>query len=89
MAETVGTQSAPQEDPQISRTAHALVGEYLSPAEAARYGRVSRKTIDRLIARGELPAYRVGSRLVRIKTADLDNCFTSAPLNVARPAGGQ
>lgn len=70
-------------------TTENQVGDYVSPAEAARYGRVSRKTIDRLIARGELPAYRVGSRLVRIKTANLDNCLTSAPLNVARPAGGQ
>jgi excisionase family DNA binding protein len=41
-------------------------------AEAAERLAVSTKTVRRLIARGVLPARRIGSRLIRIDAADLD-----------------
>jgi len=33
---------------------------------------VSTKTVRRLISRGQLPARRIGSRMIRIDAADLD-----------------
>lgn len=41
------------------------------PEAAARLG-VDAKTIRRMITRGDLPARRVGPRLIRIRVADLD-----------------
>lgn len=38
---------------------------------AARYG-VSERTIRRRIAEGQLPAYRVGPRTIRVRTADVE-----------------
>ena len=55
--------------------------DYLTINQAAdRYG-VHRRTIRRRIAAGHLPAYRMagGSRLVRIKSADLDALLTLIP----------
>jgi len=45
---------------------------FFSPAAAASYVDVSRRTIDRAIADGSLPAYRAGSRVVRIRVTDLE-----------------
>ncbi|CAM3543020.1 excisionase family DNA-binding protein [Isoptericola cucumis] len=45
---------------------------FLSPVEAAVHVGVSRRTIDRAIADGQLPAYRAGSRVVRIRVTDLE-----------------
>jgi len=45
---------------------------FISPYEAATYLSVSRRTIDRLIADGSLPAYRAGARAVRIRVTDLE-----------------
>ena len=44
-------------------------------AGAAEYGGCTERTIDRLIQSGELPAYRFGSKSIRIKRADLDKLF--------------
>jgi len=44
----------------------------LSVAEAAARLRVDQKTIRRAIARGDLPARRIGQRLIRIRTVDVD-----------------
>jgi excisionase family DNA binding protein len=44
----------------------------LSLDEAAQELRMSKRALRRLISSGELPAYRVGRGLVRIKSADLD-----------------
>ena len=49
----------------------AVHSPLLSVAETATRLRVSEKTIRRLIARGELPALRVGSQ-IRIDVADLE-----------------
>lgn len=40
--------------------------------EAARLLAIHRNTLDRLIARGDLPAYKIG-RSVRIRKTDLEN----------------
>jgi excisionase family DNA binding protein len=50
--------------------------------QAAGYLSVSRRTIQRLISQGDLPAYHVGdTRVVRIKQEDLDGIMT--PLEAA------
>ncbi len=45
---------------------------YITRKEAAARLSVSLRVLDGLIARGQLPAYKVGSKLVRINEADLD-----------------
>jgi excisionase family DNA binding protein len=55
-----------------------LDAEYLTVPEAATALRVSASTIWRWIDGGRLPAYRVGRRKVRVKSADLAALITSA-----------
>lgn len=45
---------------------------YVGIDEAATYLDVEHKTVRRLIASGDLPAYRLGKRLIKLKVADLD-----------------
>jgi excisionase family DNA binding protein len=49
--------------------------QWKSTAEAAAYAGVSVKTIRRRVLDGTLPAHRVGPRLLRIDTRDLDKLF--------------
>ena len=46
---------------------------------AADYADVSTRSIRRWIARGELPAYRVGPRLIRVDLDDLDRLARPIP----------
>ena len=46
---------------------------YITRQEAAERLSVSLRTLDGLIARGMLPAYRVGPKLVRIKLSELED----------------
>lgn len=55
---------------------------YLSMRQAAELHGCSERTIRRMIALGELPAYRLGRRRIGIKAEDLDR------LAVRIPAGG-
>lgn len=48
--------------------------------EAAVYLDVTTKTVRRLIASGQLPAYRLGKRLIKIRVADLESLM--------KPVGG-
>lgn len=50
--------------------------EYLAVAEAAVILSVSESTIWRWIRRGDLPAYRIGPRSVRVKREDLERRVT-------------
>lgn len=50
-------------------------------ADAAAYLGVNPETIRRMIARGQLRAYRYGNRLVRIDPADVER--------MRRPIGGR
>ena len=45
---------------------------------AERLG-VSPRTVRRMISRGELPAYRVGKRLIRIDLLELDDLLRPIP----------
>lgn len=59
--------------------------EYLTVAEAAALLKVSKSTVWRWIEKGTLPAYRVGSRGVRLKRAELEQVVT--PLTGERGQG--
>ena len=43
--------------------------------DCATEAQTTRRTIERMIARGELTAYRFGPRLVRIRREDFDAAF--------------
>ncbi len=53
--------------------------QLLSPSQAAELLGLSVRTIRRRIASGQLPAYRSGRKVIRIKTADLDRIFRRIP----------
>lgn len=52
---------------------------YTGVAGAATYLDVDPKTIRRLIYSGELPAYRLRNKVVKIKLADLEQVLTRIP----------
>ena len=59
--------------------AHPKKRRWLSQAEAADYLGITDRTLRRMIARSELPAYRLGPRLLRIDAADLDALLRPVP----------
>ena len=59
----------------VAQDAHEL----LTPHEAARLLRVSQSTVYRLLARGSIPAARVGGQW-RIDSADLARAFAGRQL---------
>jgi excisionase family DNA binding protein len=56
---------------------------YVGITEAATYLDVTNKTVRKLIATGELPAYRLGAKILRIKLADLDAVCKPLPSGAA------
>jgi excisionase family DNA binding protein len=54
--------------------------------QAAEYVGVNPRTIRRWISQGQLPASRVGPRLVRIKADDLEGIVRRMPTAELRPA---
>lgn len=65
---------------------------YLTRAQAADRLNVSTRVVDGLIARGKLPAYRVGAKLIRILDDDIEAYMAQQrvnpapePLRVERP----
>lgn len=61
----------------------------LSIPQAAEQRGVSVSTIRRLIARGELRAFRIGPRIIRIDPRDLDAAVTEVnPATFAAMNGG-
>ena len=58
--------------------------EFLTVAEAAEELRVTERFICKLIAAGDLSAVKVGSRLVRIRRASLEEILR--PVRIVAPA---
>lgn len=52
---------------------------WLTQIEAAEYLGVTDRTLRRMIAAGELPAYRLGKRLLRLDARDLDAMLRPIP----------
>jgi excisionase family DNA binding protein len=53
--------------------------EYISLHEAARIYAVSTYTLRRRIASGDLPAVKLGYKIIRVRVADLDGLFPVIP----------
>lgn len=65
---------------------------YLTKAQAAEELQISVRTLEGLIKRGQLPAYRIGPQLVRIDREDLRAFVEARPITPERkekaaPAG--
>lgn len=58
--------------------------EYISPDEAAARWSVSRDTIRRLIASGQVTGYRLNRRIIRVDVAEVDAAFRPIPTTAAR-----
>jgi len=52
---------------------------WISQSEATEYLGVTERTIRRMVAAGDLPAYRLGKRLLRFKLTDLDALMRPVP----------
>ena len=59
---------------------------WLTVNEVARYLSLHPRTVRRMIARGELPAVRVGAVEIRIATQELDAYLRSRPVTGSVPA---
>ncbi len=51
----------------------------LTRADVARIKQVSERTVDRWVAAGILPAYRLGPRLIRFRAEDVANLGRKIP----------
>ncbi len=65
--------------PQTQR----VTSEWLSLREAAKIYAVSTYTLRRRISSGDLPAVKLGYKLIRVRIEDLDKLFPAIP--TARP----
>jgi excisionase family DNA binding protein len=72
----VPTRTAPAGGSNRATRRHPLQPAYVGIPEAATYLDVDHKTIRRLISAGQLPAGRLGKRLIKIKVTDLDALLT-------------
>jgi excisionase family DNA binding protein len=55
-----------------NRNSQPIRPAYLGIPEAAAFLDVDHKTVRRLITAGQLPGYRLGKRLIKLKVADLE-----------------
>lgn len=53
--------------------------QYESLREAAERTGISERTLRRRISEGKLPAYHVGSRIIRVVAADVDRLMVPIP----------
>ena len=58
---------------------HTKTRHWLTQAEAADYLGITDRTGRNLIAAGDLPAYRLGKRMMRINADDLDAMLRRIP----------
>ena len=72
------TNHVPLAKPDLTSSGFATI------TEAADHLRCSTKTVRRYIATGRLAAFRVGPRMLRIETSDLDALIRAIPTR--RPA---
>ncbi|MBK9696762.1 MAG: helix-turn-helix domain-containing protein [Propionibacteriaceae bacterium] len=60
-------------------TTSAVTSQWLTLAQAAQTLGVCTRTIRRRISTGDLPAYKIGRKAIRIKVADLDRISRRIP----------
>lgn len=59
--------------------------ELITKAQAAELLTISESSLQRLIARGALPAYKVGPRIVRLDRADVEAYVRTRQTRVIQP----
>ena len=64
----------------LPQSIHPTTDNLMTQAGAAEYLAVNERTVRRLIADGQLPAHRVGSRLVRVRRSDVEKLLTRIPV---------
>jgi excisionase family DNA binding protein len=67
-----GTNMAINQNPRIEP-------EWVSLREAAKIYAISTYTLRRRIASGDLPAVKLGYKLIRVRISDLDRLFPAIP----------
>ena len=55
--------------------------EWVSLREAAKIYAISTYTLRRRIASGDVPAVKLGYKLIRVRISDLDKLFPAIPTN--------
>jgi excisionase family DNA binding protein len=55
------------------------VSSWVTIKDAAQYLGITTRTLRRLIAAGDLPAYRLGDRLIRLDQGDVDALLRRVP----------
>lgn len=63
----------------MSINENAKPGAFISLAAAADVLGISAHTLRRRIAAGELPAFRTGKRIIRIRVSDLESMLHRVP----------
>ena len=63
----------------MEETVRDTARHWISLNEAAEYLGVQPLTVRRMVARGDLTAYRLGSRLLRFDRAELDAAMRPVP----------
>lgn len=53
--------------------------ELITINEAAAYLRVHHRTVRKFISEGDLPAYHLGSKVVRLRRSDVEHLLTRVP----------
>lgn len=53
--------------------------QWLTQEEAADYLKITPRTVRRMVSSGQLPAFRLGPRLLRIDLADVDALLRRVP----------
>jgi excisionase family DNA binding protein len=64
-------------------------GEFVTPTALAEVLGLSLKTIRRMIAKGDLPAYRVGKKTIRIRRSDAEAFISRVPAGKVRDFAAQ
>jgi excisionase family DNA binding protein len=59
---------------------------YATLAEAAAYLECNERTLRRLVARGQLTGYRIGSKIIRLDLNEVDD-FLARPIPTGRNGG--
>lgn len=53
--------------------------QWMTPQQAADHLGITDRTLRRYIARGQLPAYRMGNRVIRVRLGDVEALLRPIP----------
>ena len=58
---------------------------YIDLDEAALYLGCDKRTVRRMISRGDLPGFKYGSRMLRVRREDIDSLILAGRIPTAEP----